>query len=283
MDSKKLSFDKILKSCEVIYLKNADLSILKGKIIISDSPEIGRLCYIHGIVHVLYTGNHIPHDKIDCIISKKDSKRDLESMIIKSELKIPILYQTTTGYMAWCPVCTNTYELTGQLNKYCSEKCMKKDIGFTSDSKIEQIKDLNVSDIVNKIINDQKVKEKEVLLEFDKTVSDKKKISDVKKTVNKFQTSVVKDAIRLEFAFKRESYVREMKQPSLRKANLSNPKKSVGEQETVKICRGMTKKGKQCTNRTIGSSMYCGILSHSMAPVGAVASVNGNKLGKEQM
>ena len=116
----------------------------------------------------------------------------------------------------------------------------------------------------------EKEKEETLVLEFDKSLSDKRTISSVKKTADKFQSSVVKDAIRLEYAFKRESYKREMRQPSLRKASLSDKKErkpaSIVDNSEInsvsKLCKGITKKGKRCTNKALGSSNYCGILSH---------------------
>ena len=46
---------------------------------------------------------------------------------------------------------------------------MKKDSGFTQDSKPEAVKDLGLNNIVSKIIQ----AEKDVIIEFDKSLSDK--------------------------------------------------------------------------------------------------------------
>jgi hypothetical protein len=139
------------------------------------------------------------------------------------------------------------------IGKYCSEKCMKKDNGFSDNGSSEAVKDLLV--------------QKELLLLDKSSISLDKKI--IKKAADKFQSSMVKDAIRLEYAFKRESYKREMRQPSLRKASLSDKKesKTVSVESSVSICKGKTKKGVRCTNKAIGNSDYCGILSHAMTGV----------------
>lgn len=60
----------------------------------------------------------------------------------------------------------------------------------------------------------------EEILQFDRTVSEKRKPCSVKKSNEKFQSSVIKDAIRLDYAFKRESYKKEMRKPSFKKTSL---------------------------------------------------------------
>jgi hypothetical protein len=273
---------KLFKNCNVIYFKKSEIftelflkndNIFKGKIIISDFQELNRLCSINGIIHILNLNIHyIPNEKIDCIVMDKTKNSDLEANIIKSGLGIPILYidtQKKQQYI-WCGICNKVYsnDNNHSLSKYCSEKCMKKENGFSSDSKPEIVRDLAFNNIVSRLIQNERDTEDSVVIEFDKSLSDKRTVSNVKKTADKLQSSVVKDAIRLQYAFKRESYKKEMKQPSLRRASLSNKKedKVISEDitESVKLCKGMTKKGKQCTNRAIGSSTFCGILSHSM-------------------
>ena len=162
---------------------------------------------------------------------------------------------------------------------------MKKETGFSTDTtgsiKAELVKDLGLNNIVSRIMQSEKEKDEPLVLEFDKSLSDKRKISNVKKAADKFQSSMVKDAIRLEYAFKRESYKREMRQPSLRKASLSDKKErkqpSVDDTSPVtKLCKGITKKGKQCTNRALDNSEYCGILSHSMPATLTVGTSGGS-------
>lgn len=284
---------KIFKNCNVIYFKNSDIftelnkkheNIFKGKVIISDFQELKRICYINGITHILNTNHnhhnhHIPNEKIDCIVTNTRNS-DLEASIIKHSSAIPILYMDTNTdltkkHQVWCGICNKIYTNTDDhpLSKYCSEKCMKKENGFVTDStggiRAELVKDLGLNNIMSKIIAKE-----EPVLEFDKSLSDRRTVSSVKKTADKFQSSMVKDAIRLEYAFKRETYKREMRQPSLRKASLSDKKErkvSVDNTQPTKLCKGMTKKGKKCTNKALGSSDFCGILSHSMA--GTVGTV----------
>jgi hypothetical protein len=284
---------KLFKNCNVIYFKKTEIfieliskndNIFKGKVIISDFQELNRLCIINGLIHVLNTNSHyIPNEKIDCIVTDNIKNSDLESNIVKYGLKIPILYTDISKkqQQVWCGICCKYYTIlnTHPLNFYCSAECMRKDNGFSTDTngsiKSEVVKDLGLNNIVSRIMQFEKEKEEPLVLEFDKSLSDKRTVSNIKKTVDKFQSSMVKDAIRLEYAFKRDAYKREMRQPSLRKASLSDKKERKSqvvtdeeEEEIVpvaKSCKGITKKGKQCTNKAIGSSEYCGILSHSMA------------------
>lgn len=284
---------KLFKNCNVIFFKKSEIfneliqkndNIFKGKIIISNFQELKRLCSINGIIHVLNTDTrHIPNEKIDCIVTDNTKNSDLEASIIKHGSSIPILYidLSKKQQQVWCGICNKVYTNANDhpLSKYCSEKCMKKENGFTSDNnggiKAEIIKDLGLNNIVSKIIASEKEKEEPLVLEFDKSLSDKRTVSNVKKNVDKFQSSMVKDAIRLEYAFKRETYKREMRQPSLRKASLSDKKErkvSNDNNQSTRLCKGITKKGKQCTNRAIGNSLYCGILSHSIAGTSVATS-----------
>lgn len=279
---------KLFKNCNVLYFKkneefneflNSNPGIFKGKIIISDSPELNRVCSINGIIHVLnLNSQYIPNEKIDCII---DSHRntELEAKIIRSGLGIQILYITENSRKhipRWCGVCNtmSTVDSNLPISRYCSEKCMKKESGFTMDSKPEVVRDLGLNNIVSRIV--QAEADKDVVIEFDKSLSDKRTTSNLKKSADKFQTSMVKDAIRLEYAFKRETYKKEMRQPSLRKASISDKKAPVSakvgeiarikneEPVTTRLCKSVTKKGKKCTNKALGSSDFCGILSHSI-------------------
>lgn len=286
---------KLFKNCNIIYFKKSEIfndliqkndNLLKGKIIISDFQELKRICSINGLIHVLNTNPHyIPNEKIDCIVTDNIKNSDLEASIIKHASAIPILYmdlnkdQSSKKHQVWCGICNKIYINADDhpLSKYCSEKCMKKDNGFVSDNnggiKAEMIKDLGLNSIVSKLVASEKGEP--LVLEFDKTLSDKRTVSNVKKSADKFQSSMVKDAIRLEYAFKRESYKKEMRQPSLRKASLSDKKERKNQTEDnqpIRLCKGITKKGKQCTNKAIGNSLYCGILSHSIT--GAAGSHN---------
>ncbi len=278
--------DRLFKNCNVLFFKNSEIfteliqkndNIFKGKIIISDFQELKRLCSISGIIHVLNVNpHHFPNEKIDCVVTNNVKNSDIEAFIIKHGLAIPILYfdNLKKRQHMWCGICNKIYiNADGHpLGKYCSEKCMKKENGFSSNTdgsiRAEVVKDLGLNNIVSRIIASEKEKEEPLVFEFDKSLSDKRTISNVKKTVDKFQSSMVKGAIRLEYAFKRESYKREMRQPSLRKASLSDKKEhkpvQTEEPSTSKLCKGITKKGKQCTNSALKGSEYCGILSHSM-------------------
>ncbi len=290
---------EIFKACDVLYFAKTEIfaelistheNIFKGKIIISDFQELNRICSINGIIHVLNisTGN-IPNETIDCIVTDKNRSSDLESKLVKSGLSIPIVYVDLSRKQQniLCGICNKIYNITNdkEVSKYCSEKCMKKDNGFTVDSKPETLKDLAARDIMSKIVETDKNRdfsntEDDLIIKFDKSVSVSKKES--KKSADKFQSSVVRDAIRLQYAVNRDSYKKGMKQPSLRKVSLSDKKKVCEDTQdfSPRLCKGITKKGHQCTNRTIGSSNYCGILSHSMG--GSATEVMASMIEKSE-
>lgn len=241
---------RIFKNCSVIYLKKKDTSLLnniKGKIIISDFPEFNRICSVKGLIHILnLNSNNIPNGKIDCIIC---GSRDeyLEEKIRTKGYDMSIIYLNSNE--KWCGMCKKLGPLDEgkPITKFCSEKCMRKSVGFVN-KKAETIKDLHFSG--------------KTIIRFDKSVSEKKKGSHVKtKSREKFQSSMVKEALRLEYAKKREEYKKEMKQPSLRKVRISSEKRKVSNTVT-KQCKSVTKKGKNCTNKAVSGGEYCGIVSH---------------------
>ena len=83
---------------------------------------------------------------------------------------------------------------------------------------------------------------------------------------DKFQDSMLRDAVRLDFAMKRENYKKHMKQVSSVKSNntsISSNSSIKQAQNSIKICKAITKKGVKCTNKCIKNSEYCGILAHS--------------------
>jgi hypothetical protein len=243
---------------------------LRGKVVLSDFPELIKTCYIQGIMHVLVSSqNTIPNEKIDCIILEGRRNKLLESEIINKKLYIPIVYLEPANYMiwcGWCGSCDTTYVPTTHISKYCSEKCMNINMGLFREDGIKSLVggiygNETSHGLIEKIIDGRPV------IEFER--SNKKTTSDAKKAIDKFQNSVIKDAIRLEYAYKREHYKKEMKQLSFRK----NTKAVIGGHGITKICKGVTKKGSRCTNKVIGNSDFCGILSHSMAEGMLVSSM----------
>lgn len=277
---------KLFKNCNTIYFKNKDIfeylndfNVFKGKIIISDSTEISKLCFVRGIVHVFNTGYHIPNEKIDCIVCSNTRISDLESNITKNSSGLPILYfdSSKKQQYIWCGICCKIYsnDIGACISRYCSEKCMKKENGF---SNIE--KDLGINDIVSKILASEK--DQPFIIEFDKSLSDKKKVSSVKKTTDKFQSSMIKDAVRLEYSVRREDYKKEMRKPSHRKSSLSNKKQTKSTSDIHgALCKGLTKKGKQCTNKALSGSLYCGIISHNPGSEAVYVSDSGSESESE--
>jgi hypothetical protein len=263
------------KNCSVVYFKSRELSNLlghnlKGKIVISDFPDFNKQCTINGLIHVLNTNpNNIPSTKIDCIIcNSRDTS--LEDKITRKSLGIPIVYYHM--HQKWCAVCGKLGPMD-KISKFCSEKCMKKYAGFGGNSNTTSISDLtedlakvgvagSMARAVHKaVINNPLDMEGKAVIKFEKR--DSRTTSNQKKNKEKFQSSMVREAVRLEYALKRESYKKEMRQPSLRKARISEKKSTPSTNESSRLCKSRTKKGKQCTNRATGPGEYCGITSHS--------------------
>jgi hypothetical protein len=230
---------EFLKNCSSVYIdvSNADIvnNLPVGKIIVSRFPILESVFAKKGIVHIL-NGSGIP--EVDCIISES---RSIEDAVIKSGLKIPVIY--LNAMMKWCGVCGSYEELDNYVSKYCSEDCM------SGVCKEQPVKDLSADKTLS-FLN----KSKNVLVNG----TDK-----FQRSTDKFQKSMIKDATRLEYAMKRESYKKEMRQPSLRK--ISSTVSKTG--DATKLCKSVTKKGKKCTNKAIGSSDYCGIISHTPGEV----------------
>ncbi len=227
------------------YLQNCLLSedkILIGKVVISDFPELSNLCNINGIVHVYNQSEVIPNEDIDYIICN-DRNEEFETEILKKNYKMSIIYIKLAK--KWCFSCNNLFSEIKNCGKYCSEKCVRKDLGF--DSNYEVIKSgitpVNNLEIINNILAS----------------------SEREKNTKSVSNKVMKDAMRLKHAVKRGEYKKEMRQPSLRKIS-SVKEKSLLEFEqmhnTTKYCEVITKKGTRCPNRAIGNTNFCGIISH---------------------
>ncbi len=251
----------MFKHCKVIYFKTQDLSTLlnhnlRGKVIVSDFQELSRICNIHGLVHILNINPQKVPDGVDIIVCNSRNL-DTESRIIRSGLGIPIVYYQM--HQKWCGVCgeLSGLDTEGRIGKYCSETCMKKATGFTKNGVPDAIRDLGA----NKIFS------KKTIIRFDKTISDRRLNSNTKeearrKSREKFQTSMVKEARRLEYAYKKESYKKEMRQPSHRKTKITSQKKTSNE---VKLCKKIISKDgdeTQCKNKAAEGSEYCRISSH---------------------
>lgn len=238
----------------IVYLKDSGNIInrgLKGTIVLSDSHEYNKLCTMYGIVHIFMNIENLSNNiKLDCIYAS-ERDQELEERLILNNIKVPIVYKTIDK--KWCGVCNTLCEPFA--SKYCSEKCMQS--FFDSD-----LIDLNKNYILENIFSSSKKNYK-----IDKKDTSLKKDSSLKKDKSsnsneKFQTSMIKEAVRLEYALKRESYKKEIRQPSLRKTVISN-KKTSNPQTTEKICKSDTRKGIKCTNKAVENSNFCGIISHN--------------------
>lgn len=238
----------------IIYIKDKSLDNLinrnyKGTTIISDSHEINKMCMLYGIVHIYMSPDSISNDiKIDSIHAC-ERDQTLEEMLIVKNIQIPIVYESIDK--KWCGVCHTLQDPFK--SKYCSETCMQN--FFDSD-----LIDLNRNYVLENIFSSAKKNFKTNVIENRSNKKDK--VSIEKNSNEKFQTSMIKEAVRLEYALKRESYKKEIRQPSLRKTIVSN-KKTSNTQTQEKLCKSVTRKGVKCTNKALESSDFCGIASHS--------------------
>lgn len=244
-----------LKNCKVIYLKSQQQELqrlvpqLRGRIVVSDEEgPILDQCKIYGIIHVFNTNKQRIPDSVDCIICTQKMS-DLENKITMTRLGIPIVYYNMQ--QKWCGIC-GKLSVLDVVNRYCSEACMKRMVGFSMDNTANAIKDLN--------------EHRRAFIKFDKSSSSNNNESLTKQDKQeKFQTSMVKEAQRIIFAHKKESYKKEMRQPAHRKTNIIEKKtsSSTNISDSVKYCKSMTKNGtKQCGNRALEGSDYCGISAH---------------------
>lgn len=222
----------------IIYVKDKSFNkYKKGDIIVSDFQELNKVCSLYGIVHI-YSSN-IP-DFVDCIYAENRDE-------LLEKTKSSVIYNSLNK--KWCGMC---HELRDMFEtKYCNEKCCQANIENTNNSKNYVIENMFSSTKKN-------FKTNSVL---ENRSNKKEKVSIEKNSHEKFQTSMIKEAVRLEYALKRESYKKEIRQPSLRKTVISN-KKTEEIHSSDKICKSVTRKGEKCTNKALENSDYCGILSH---------------------
>lgn len=237
----------------IIYLKDKNLDIvkrdLKGTVVMSDYHEINKLCSLYGIVHIFMNKDCISNEiNLDCIYCN-ERDQSLEEMLIVKNIKVPIIYKDINK--KWCGVCHTLCDNFS--SKYCSESCMQN---FFDSNLI----DLNRNYVLENIFSSSKKNFKNSVVE---NRSNKKDKASIEKNSNeKFQTSMIKEAVRLEYALKRESYKKEIRQPSLRKTIVSN-KKTSNTQNQEKLCKSVTRKGVKCTNKALDNSDFCGIASHN--------------------
>lgn len=210
----------MFKNCKTIYFKTQDVQNylnhdLRGKIIISDFQELNRICNLYGLIHVLNTNTQRVPEGVDVVVCNSRNP-EVESRITRNKLQIPIVYLQL--HKKWCGICGKLNPLDLKINKYCSEACMKKTIGFTMDGLPEVVKDLGFT--------------RKTIIKFDKSLSDNRRAKSStkedarKKSRDKFQNSMIKEANRVLYAEKKEMYKKEMRQPSHRKTKIASNKKT---------------------------------------------------------
>jgi hypothetical protein len=139
--------------------------------------------------------------------------------------------------------------------RFCSNKCImdssESESDFSSNNKIFEIDPKNPSNFDG--INGRKPKNFTY-------------VKDSDNRDDKFQNTMRREAIRLEYAERREKYKKQMRQISTRKSNTKTPslKKELNKtvSNTNMKCNAKTKKGTVCGNRVQPGSNYCGITSH---------------------
>lgn len=236
------------KNCNVIYYKTHnlinDIHLLRGKIIISDFQEFNKICNLYGIIHILNQNDQKIPEYVDCIISNSRNI-ELESRLKRNNMNIPIIY--TNMKQKWCGICGNLSPLNDSFNKYCSPECMQKSIGFNNKGIPESIKDLSTN-----------------IELFPFKLNSRNSNTDLRhssKSKEKIQKSVLREARRIEYAYKKEDYKKSMRQPSQRKTKITS---NHSDKEESKQCKSFTKGGKErCKNKSLTGSDFCGIPSHN--------------------
>lgn len=239
-----------MKHCKVIYLKTHDIQTLNNfnfddKIVISDSMFLYDYFFIKGIIFVLNQNSQKIPEGTDCIIStSRDS--NIESRILQNKMSIPIIYYHLN--QLWCGSCGKLSTLNlNNVGKYCSESCMSKIFNFKISPSNEVSSDTT----------------KKVFIAFSNVSNNSQNNNS-----EKFQQSMIKEAQRIEFAYRKESYKNEMRQPSHRKTKIitNTIKSSSTQQKTddeIRYCQSKIKNGTEnCKNKALSGSNYCGISSH---------------------
>lgn len=193
---------------------------------------------------------------VNMIIKEKNDSEDLEFG------DTPILYYDKDNLNTITYICKhckeecvrNSFSITDNMNEphFCSNKCLMDFSETESDF------------LSNKIFEiDPKNKEK-VEGSFGKKPKTFLYMKETEKD-DKFQDAMRREAIRLEYAERREKYKKQMRQTSTRKSNTKNTslKKELSRTMSSNLnCKARTKKGILCGNRVQHGSEYCGIASH---------------------
>lgn len=234
--------------------KIRDLAIIRGLIVVEEEKKEKN------------EKNDNESLKIDLIIDlineytikDDDEGEDDDDKNNNSEnLEIPTIFTKLNIIKFKCEKCNIMCENKFDIQKkslfnmpltYCSEKCIE----FSSPSKDITKSPMYIpknSEIFNEIeLNDSN----NLINNFSLAAPEK------------FQDSMRKEAVRLEYAIKRETYKKEMKQISLKKSLSINNSNSNSNRKSLDIitCKSKTKKGKKCTNKVVNGGEYCGIASH---------------------
>jgi hypothetical protein len=257
-------------------LKNDTTIILGSDFIISDNKKFVNDVNIRGlrlieVVNAINLKNILSgrnnKNFINLIIKNKDPEKNDQSIEFD---KIPILYyshdsQDPSKLSYICKHCKDlcikkNFLITKHMKppSFCSDECIiensKTEIDFTENSMIFQIS----SESENRPIKNPKTF---LYVGISSSKDDK------------FQDSMRREAVRLEYAERREKYKKHMRQISSRKSNTSTTSahsfkkdslRSVSNKESngTRICKALTKKNVKCTNKSVRNSDFCGIASH---------------------
>lgn len=189
---------------------------------------------------------------IKFIFTKKHINDNFFNVIIKDIIndsyfeykQIPYIYILDSEYYL-CKLCSKCGKIFKKLN---TDFELYKDIIYNCNCITNINESNNVSnDIINTYIKKNNINE---CLNIGSSRDEK------------FQDSMKKQAIRLEFATKKENYKKHMRQNISLTHTISSSNSNIKEKKINGICKAKTKKGVQCTNKTINGSDFCGIPSH---------------------
>ena len=257
-------------------LKNNTTIILSPNFIISDNKKFVNDINIRGlrlieVINAINLKNILSgrnnKNFINLIIRNQDPEKNEQSMEFD---QIPILYYSKSTPNKLTYICKQCKDLCIKKNflitknmkppSFCSDECIiensQTESDFSQNSKIFEI-----SDKEKETSRPSKNPKTFLYVGISSTKDDK------------FQDSMRREAVRLEYAERREKYKKQMRQISSRKSNTSTSSvhsfkkdslRSISNKDSngTRICKALTKKSVKCTNKAVKNSDFCGIASH---------------------
>ena len=259
-------------------LKNDTTIILSPNFIISDNKKFINDVNIRGhrlieVVNAVNLKNILSgrnkKNFINLIIKNQDPEKNDQSIEFE---QTPILYYSKdspnklsyTCIHCKDPCIKKNFMITKHMKppSFCSDECIiensKTESDFTQNSKIFEISSEGKGGDSSRPIKTPKTF---LYVGISSTKDDK------------FQDSMRREAVRLEYAERREKYKKHMRQISSRKSNTSSTSansfkkdslRSISNKDSngTRVCKALTKKSVKCTNKAVKNSDFCGIASH---------------------